>query len=45
MVAAAIVITFTIFVNEVTQANNDVEASTLWTSIIPLIVPCLVDDY
>ena len=36
---------FTIFVNEVTWANNAVKASTLWTHAVPLAAVCLVDGH
>ena len=44
-VARAVVIAFTILVNEVTLADNDVKASTLWTHAIPLAAACLVDGH
>ena len=42
-VAGAVVITFTIFVNEVTWANNVIKASMLWTHVVPLAATGLVD--
>ncbi|XP_024039291.1 ubiquitin carboxyl-terminal hydrolase 12 [Citrus clementina] len=43
--AGAVVIVFTIFVNEVTWANNAVKGSTLWALIGSLTAVCLVDGH
>ena len=45
MCIATGVIAFTIFINEITWADNVVKASTLWTPVVPLAVACLVDGH
>ncbi|KAK9180529.1 hypothetical protein WN943_029739 [Citrus x changshan-huyou] len=45
IVTRVVIIAFTIFVNEITWANNVVKASTLWTHTAPLAATCLVDGH